>query len=99
MIIDALMYGMMPSAKIEKFSSAPPENMLNIPNRVPAFWAKKLARASLLMPGVGIWTPILYTASMMMVKKILLRSSGMFAAVCNPLIVISYSDPTKSIKR
>jgi hypothetical protein len=30
-MIDALMYGMMPSAKIDICSSAPPENMLNSP--------------------------------------------------------------------
>ncbi len=29
-MIDAEMYGMMPSAKIDKRSSAPPENMLNM---------------------------------------------------------------------
>ena len=33
-MIDALMYGMMPSAKIEKRSSAPPENRLTSPNMV-----------------------------------------------------------------
>ena len=42
-MIDALMYGMMPSAKIESCSSAPPENRLNRPNdRCPASAAKKL---------------------------------------------------------
>ena len=34
-MMDALMYGMMPSAKIEICSSAPPENMLNRPRNVP----------------------------------------------------------------
>ncbi len=34
MMIDALMYGMMPSAKIEKRDNAPPENMFTKP-RMP----------------------------------------------------------------
>ena len=34
-MIDAEMYGMMPSAKIDKRSSAPPENMLNMLRIVP----------------------------------------------------------------
>ena len=31
----ALMYGMMPSAKIDSCSSAPPENMLKRPRKPP----------------------------------------------------------------
>ncbi len=34
-MIDALMYGMIPSAKIDNCSSAPPENMLNRPRNDP----------------------------------------------------------------
>jgi hypothetical protein len=34
-MIDAEMYGMMPRAKIDSCSSAPPENMLNRPRNVP----------------------------------------------------------------
>jgi hypothetical protein len=59
MIIEALIYGIIPRAKIEKFSKAPPENMLNMPNSVLAFWVKKADNASPLIPGVGICTPIL----------------------------------------
>jgi hypothetical protein len=33
--IDDVMYGMMPSAKIDSCSSAPPENMLNMPRNEP----------------------------------------------------------------
>ena len=36
-MIDAEMYGMIPSAKIVKRDSAPPENMLNMP-RMPPCW-------------------------------------------------------------
>jgi hypothetical protein len=81
---------MIPRAKIEKFSKAPPENILNIPNKVPAFWEKNADRASPFIPGVGICTPILYTASMISVNKTRLRSSGIFAALCNPLIINTY---------
>ncbi|MNL72379.1 hypothetical protein D3C87_1976790 [compost metagenome] len=35
MMIDAEMYGMMPSAKTVKRDSAPPENRLNIPRMPP----------------------------------------------------------------
>ena len=41
MMIDDEMYGMMPSANIPKRSSAPPENRLNRPSRLPACWSKK----------------------------------------------------------
>jgi hypothetical protein len=34
-MIEAEMYGMIPSAQIESCSSAPPENMLNIPRNDP----------------------------------------------------------------
>jgi len=35
-MIDAEMYGMIPSAKMESCSSAPPEKRLNSPSRPPA---------------------------------------------------------------
>ena len=41
----ALMYGMMPSAKIEKRSSAPPENRFTRPRRLLRALAKNCARA------------------------------------------------------
>ena len=56
-MIDALMYGMMPSAKIEKRSSAPPENRLTRPKTLLAASWKKACRALPSMPGVGIATP------------------------------------------
>jgi hypothetical protein len=51
MMMDAEMYGMIPSAKIDSRSSAPPENMLNTLRMVPCCSWKKRARASGLMPG------------------------------------------------
>ncbi len=44
-MIDDEMYGMMPSAKIEKRSSAPPENMLTRPSIVLRACSKKAASA------------------------------------------------------
>ena len=41
-MIDAEMYGMMPSAKIDKRSSAPPENMLNMLRIVPRLLLEQL---------------------------------------------------------
>ena len=53
----ALMYGMMPSAKIEKRSSAPPENRFTRPRMLFFAAAKNCARAWPSMPGVGTWHP------------------------------------------
>ena len=58
-MIDALMYGMMPSAKIDICSSAPPENMLNRPRNEPEAWFDDLRhdrRGS--RPGVVTKTPM-----------------------------------------
>ena len=57
-MIDALMYGMMPSAKIESCSSAPPENMLNRPRNVPDAWLTIFAMIARLTPGVVTKTPM-----------------------------------------
>ncbi len=62
-IIDALMYGMMPRAKTESLSSPPPANMSIKPRKLPAWDAIKAAKALPFTPGVGIWTPMRYTAS------------------------------------
>src|SRR6185503_12730096 len=76
-MIEALMYGMMPSAKIVRRDSAPPEKMSRKPSSAPpCFWRKSL-RASLLIPGVGMCAPIRYTASIPSVNRIRFRSSGM----------------------
>ncbi len=57
-MIDALIYGMMPSAKIVIFDRLPPENMSYRPNIV--FWACRASSASAaaFTPGVGMWLPI-----------------------------------------
>ncbi len=78
------MYGMMPSARTEKRSSAPPENRLTHPNSVPLAASKNEASAWPSMPGVGTATPIRYTASMQAVKTSRRRNSGMREAFENP---------------
>ncbi|MDT4890639.1 hypothetical protein FQZ97_1275060 [compost metagenome] len=58
MMIDAEMYGMIPSAKMLMRSSAPPENMLNRLRMVPSFCRNSSASRSGLMPGTGMCAPI-----------------------------------------
>ena len=43
----------MPSANTDSLSKAPPENMSKRPSNVPFACAKKEARATLSIPGVG----------------------------------------------
>ena len=57
-MIDALMYGMTPSAKIVICDRLLPENMSYRPNSVLAGLLGQSARsASVLMPGVGMCPP------------------------------------------
>jgi hypothetical protein len=56
-IIDAEMYGIIPRARMDIRSNAPPENMLNKPRIVPWFALKRFSSAALLMPGTGICAP------------------------------------------
>ena len=58
MMIEAEMYGMMPSAKIEKRDSAPPENTLNRPRMPPCCDLNSSSSTWPLMPGTGICVPI-----------------------------------------
>ena len=57
-MIDAVMYGVMPSAKTESRRSAPPEKMSRNPRRPPAFDRKNSSNAVAFSPGVGMWDPI-----------------------------------------
>ena len=58
MMIEAEMYGMMPSAKIVKRDSAPPENMLNMSRMPPRFCWKSFASSFGSMPGTGMCAPM-----------------------------------------
>src|SRR5690625_4085083 len=67
MIIDAVMYGIIPKAKIEKFCRAPPPNVLRKPKTF--CWFMK-SIASLFVYGTGINVPIRKTTSINNVKTI-----------------------------
>mgnify|MGYP003693872761 CR=1 FL=1 len=56
-MIDAEMYGMMPSANIGRRRRLPPEKRSTMPSSVPCTWSKNWARARPSMPGVGTWAP------------------------------------------
>jgi hypothetical protein len=56
--IDAVTYGMMPSVKIENCSSAPPENMLNMPRNEPEPpLVTTCSISARLTPGIVMNTP------------------------------------------
>ena len=63
MMIEAEMYGMMPSAKMVKRDSAPPENMLNMPRMPPCWPLNSSASTFGSMPGTGMCAPMRNTTS------------------------------------
>ena len=75
-MIDALMYGMMPSAKIVICDRLPPENMSYRPNIVFCACSASMRQRLGFMPGVGMWLPTRYTASSPSVNSTRLRRSG-----------------------
>ncbi len=56
-MIDAVMYGMIPSAKTEKRESAPPEKRLSRPRTVLPAPLKALSICSESTPGAGTHEP------------------------------------------
>ena len=56
-MIDAEMYGMIPSANTVSRRRLPPEKRSTMPSSVPCTWLKNSARAAASMPGVGTWAP------------------------------------------
>ncbi len=56
-MMEAEMYGMMPSAKTVSRRRLPPENRSTIPSSVPCIWLKNSASALPSMPGVGTCAP------------------------------------------
>ncbi len=58
MMMEAEMYGMIPSASTLKRDSAPPENMLNMSRMPPAWDLNSSARRTGSMPGTGTWVPM-----------------------------------------
>src|SRR6202048_5352840 len=76
-MMDAVIYGMMPRAKIVKRRRLPPLNKSKIPRTDPWPCWKRLSSTRALMPGVGICAPMRYTASNARVNNTLFRKSGM----------------------
>jgi hypothetical protein len=58
MMMDAEMYGMMPSANRERRSNAPPENMLNMSSMVPRCCSTRLLSTEGSIPGNGMKVPM-----------------------------------------
>src|SRR6202140_4989670 len=76
-MIDAVMYGMMPSAKIVKRRRLPPLNRSKMPRTEPCPCWKSDSSTLVLMPGVGMCAPMRYTASSARVNNTRFRKSGM----------------------
>ena len=77
MMIEAVMYGMMPSANTANCVSAPPENRLRNDKSPPcSACCCREASAPVSMPGTGMWAPSRYSTIMASVNRILLRRSG-----------------------
>src|SRR5436190_9285912 len=74
-MIDALMYGMMPSAKIVTRDRLPPENMSYRPNMVPAAWRRGSSSAARVTPGTVITWTMRYTPSRPSVNSTRFRRS------------------------
>ena len=56
-MIDAVTYGMIPSANRENCESAPPENRFSRPRMLPPWPLKKSSIVLELTPGAGIHDP------------------------------------------
>src|ERR1017187_679647 len=76
-MIEAVMYGIMPSPKTVNFRRLAPANKSARARAEPEFALKYCASASALMPGVGMNAPRRYTASSPSVNSTRLRRSGM----------------------
>ena len=58
MMIELVMYGMIPSAKTAKFVSAPPENSWKNASTPPcSACASSVFSALMSIPGTGTWEP------------------------------------------
>ena len=55
--MDAVIYGMMPRAKIVRRRRLPPENMESSPSRPAPACVKNCSKAEVLIPGVGTNDP------------------------------------------
>src|SRR5438067_826899 len=87
MMIELVMYGMIPSENTANFVSAPPENRSMNWRRL--CWLPWMAWASALtlMLGTGTWEPSRYTAMIITVNRIFLRRSGILNALTKALSI------------
>ncbi len=74
-MIDAVMYGVMPSAKIVRRQNVPPENRSMNPKNDPVFCQKNASNQSASTPGVGMWAPRRYIANSPRVNRTRFRRS------------------------
>src|SRR5882762_11503310 len=84
-MMDEVMYGMMPKAKIVSRRKLPPLKRSKIPSAVPCAAEKIWSSTAPLIPGVGMCAPMRYTASSASVKRTRFRNSSMrnrFASAC-----------------
>src|SRR5688572_1586491 len=75
-MIEALMYGITPSAKMVAFSRLPPVNMLYRPNIELLACCAMISMAARFTPGMVMCAPTRYTPSNASVKRIRLRRSA-----------------------
>src|SRR5712664_1407292 len=92
-MIDEVMYGMMPSAKIVKRRKLPPLKRSKMPSTDPADWLNICSSTAVLIPGVGMCAPMRYTASSASVNSTRFRKSSMrnmfFTASTNRFMPVS----------
>src|ERR1035438_10628811 len=96
-MIDAVMYGMMPRAKIVRRLMLPPAKRSKKPKIDPAFELKNSSHRVILIPGVGMCPPRRYTASRPSANRSRLRRSGtrnIFANASNSLFMSTLRFPT-----
>src|SRR5713101_937909 len=92
-MIDEVMYGMMPSAKIVRRRKLPPLKRSKMPSTDPADWLKSCSSTAVLIPGVGMCAPMRYTARRASVNSTRFRKSSMrnmfFTASMNRFMPVS----------
>src|ERR1700731_903679 len=92
-MIDEVMYGMMPRAKIVSFRKLPPLKRSKMPRTDPADWVNICSSTAALIPGVGMCAPMRYTASSASVNSTRFRKSSMrnmfFTASTNRFMPVS----------
>ncbi len=82
----AVMYGMIPSAKMVSWSSAPPENrLIRLYSPESLSWLRQVCTFATLTPGAGTCDPSRKIAMMNSTNSNLRRRSGVRKALANAL--------------